>query len=138
MVQKRNIIYLTLSKEEVICNSIHWPILQRLEKDFENIFVFCWGRRYTKENGKCHFISGNVLTWLPRLSRIKNVYLVYANDYFIGGYLGTILKRWKRAPLFTRVGSPWVYEKKTIVNKFKQKILKMTKKRVLGKSERVG
>ncbi len=134
---QRNLIYITLSKEEVIRNSIHWPILQRLEHDFEKIFVFCWGKRYNLIDNKYHFVSGNIITWLPTLGEIKNVDLIYANDYFIGGYLGTILKHWKKAPLFTRVGSPWVYEGKRITTRLKQKILIMTKKRVLRKSELV-
>ncbi len=132
---RKNLIYIALSNEEVIRNSIHWPILKRLENDFETIFVFCWGKRYDKEEEKYHFVSGNILTWLPALLRIKNVDLIYANDYFIGGYLGTILKLLKRAPLFTRVGSPWVYEKETLINKFKKIILRITKKKVLRKSE---
>ncbi len=134
---QRNLIYLTLSNEDVIRNSIHWPILQRLEADFEMIFIFCWGKRYTKRDNKYQFVSGNILTWLPALLRIKNVDLIYANDYFIGGYLGTLLKRWKRAPLFTRIGSPWVYDKKNLVAFLKTSILKRTKKKVLNQSNSV-
>lgn len=136
-MSQKSLIYITLSREEVIRNSIHWPILQRLEQDFEKIFVFCWGRKYDFVDSKYHFVSGNILTWLPTLWKLKNVSLIYANDYFIGGYLGTILKHWKKAPLFTRVGSPWVYEGKKIATKLKQKILIMTKKRVLRKSEMI-
>lgn len=133
----RNLIYTTLSREEVIRNSIHWPILQRLERDFERIFVFCWGKRYNSVDNKYHFVSGNIVTWLLALWKIKNVDMIYANDYFIGGYLGTILKRWKKAPLFTRVGSPWMYEGKRIATRLKQKILIITRERVLHKSELV-
>jgi len=133
----KKLIYITLSTEDVIRNSIHWPILEKLEPDFEKIIVFCWGKKYTTENEKYHFISGNILTWLAALSRIKEVDLVYANDYFIGGYFGTIIKRRRKAPLFTRVGSPWVYEKKNLTTTIKRAVLNRTKKRVLQQSNSV-
>jgi len=105
----KRLLYLTLSAERVLKNSIHSYILDELKKEFE-ITILCYGDKYQKQEENITYISGNFVNWIKAIKHLNNISLIYANDYFLGGLIGAYLKKKHKISLFIRVGSPWVYE----------------------------
>jgi len=75
----------------------------------------CYGDKYQKQEenhkeAKITYISGNFVDWIKAIKHLPKPSLIYTNDYFLGGLVGTYLKKKNKSPLFIRVGSPWVYE----------------------------
>ncbi|MBS3169499.1 glycosyltransferase family 4 protein [Candidatus Woesearchaeota archaeon] len=108
--EKRKLVYTVLSSENTVRNSIHASIIQRLRPEFSEIIIICYGERYQKTEGNITYISGKYRDWLRAIPDIKELSLIYSNDYFLGGLMGVLLKKIKKVPLFIRIGSPWKYE----------------------------
>jgi len=133
----RNLVYIVLSSENTIKNSIHWQILKEIEPEFNKIYILCLGKKYIKQEEKFRFISGNIFNWISSIPELNNISLIYGNDNFIGGYFATWLKLLKRKPLVVRIGSPWIYELNDFKSIIKTVVIKYTKRKVLKKSTKI-
>lgn len=109
----KSLIYISLSSENVLNNSFHNDILEELQKHFQNIEIFCLGKKYRKKENNITIKSGNILDWLRYAKKSVKPDMIYINDYFIGGAFGVILKKRWCVPVFLRCGSPWKYDLKS-------------------------
>jgi glycosyltransferase involved in cell wall biosynthesis len=129
------LLYITLSSARTVKNSIHQDIINELKEKFENISIFCLGKRYKEENENTTIYQGNFLDWFKVIKKKKNINKIYANDYFLGGLLATVVKNKTKAPLFIRIGSPWIYQLNSISAIIKTIILKILRPYVLNKCD---
>lgn len=136
-VEMKKLVYIVLSSENTIKNSIHAQIIGRLESDFSEIIIICYGKKYHKKEGRVTYISGKYRDWLRVIPQIKEPSLIYSNDYFLGGLMGLFLKKIKKVPLFIRIGSPWKYELTSPLALAKSIAVKITRPLVLQNSNYV-
>ncbi len=144
-----SLIYISLSSKKVIQNSFHNDLLKELKKHFENISVFCWGKDSQKspESRKIEeiednitYISGNFFSWVKEIRKMgdkKKPFLIYINDFFIGGLFGVIVKMKWKIPLFLRCGSPWAYDLKSPAAFAKTFLLEILKPIILRKADKI-
>lgn len=136
-VGKKNILFITLSTKNTLDNSIHRYILQELQKRFDTVTVFCWGKRFTESDANITYHSGNFWNWLIYLKRLNDIGVVYINDFFVGGLFGLLAKKTKKAQMVFRCGSPWKYDGRSISALFKTAIVMFTRPIAIKSCKRV-
>ncbi|MBI2102580.1 glycosyltransferase family 4 protein [Candidatus Woesearchaeota archaeon] len=135
--KKEGILFVTLSDKNTIDNSIHQYILKELQERFNTVTVFCRGEKSTHSEKNITYYSGNFMNWFKNLKDIKNIKIVYINDFFVGGIFGILAKKMKKASLVFRCGSPWKYEGKSLSVILKTAIVMFTKPIVIKSCKRV-
>ena len=63
------LLYITLSSARTVKNSIHQDIINELKEKFENISIFCLGKRYKEENENTTIYQGNFLDWFKVIKK---------------------------------------------------------------------
>ncbi|MEW5896862.1 MAG: glycosyltransferase family 4 protein [Nanoarchaeota archaeon] len=135
--KKEDLLFISLSTKRTLQNSIHSYILDFLKTKFNNIFVFCWGKRFYQKEENLYYFSGNLLNWFFYLKKIPRINYVYINDFFIGGLFGVIIKKLRKTKLLLRCGSPWKYQLNSLSSIIKTGIVALTKPLVIKNCNKV-
>lgn len=135
--KEKNLLFISLSNYQTLHNSIHLDVLNFLKNKFDNIFIFCLGKKFYQKEENIHYFSGNFWQWYFKLKKLPTLDFVYINDFFVGGTFGIYAKKRKKARLVFRCGSPWKYELNSPSAIFKTIIIILTKPLVIKSCDKV-
>ena len=137
MPSAKTLVYISLSSQKTLQNSIHASIISMLQKRFEKVLVLCRGKNHHHQEKNVEYYSGNFPTWWNLRKIIPQGSMIYSTDFFLGGAYGVLLKKLKKSRLVLRCASPWEYQLNSLSSILKHMIAKITKPFVLKSCDKV-
>lgn len=133
----KSLLFISLSSKKTLDNSIHADILAGLSKRFDKVSVLCLGSRSREKRENLTYLSGTIQDWFSYLRREPKTKYIYINDFFVGGFVGVVIKFLWGSKLVLRCGSPWKYDLSSFSSFLKTLAVGFTKPLVIKSCDKI-
>lgn len=117
-------------------------IIEEFKNHFDKVHIICLGTSngdFIIEKENAIFYGCSFWNWKKVIKKIdlKKIKFIYISDWFVGGFIGSIVAKKKKIPLVMRCGSTWKYHLDSPTKIIKSIIKTITKPIVINRCQKI-